>query len=179
MLLATAPSCAGLVQYTDELRREKTGRSQFVLAPSAVGGITGFVLGVPVSIAASPVTYGVYRYEKSRAPLKADVASTMLFPSFVLWRAGILALGAPFDALEFALWRAWQEPVSLTPSELEEIERTYDRAVLSRYPVRPIYPDREWLERAAEAERGAAADGDAVADESNDRAPAPAAGAGH
>src|SRR5690606_40387621 len=100
MLALLAAGCAGLVQYTDELRDESTGRSLFVRTPATAGGIVGFAAGLPVSLAALPVTYTVHVYQRERTPMRADPVSTMLFPSFVLWRAGVL-LAAPFDAVEW------------------------------------------------------------------------------
>ena len=49
LLLLGAAGCAGLVQYTDELRDEATGRTLFVRTPATIGGIVGFAAGVPVS----------------------------------------------------------------------------------------------------------------------------------
>lgn len=132
--------CAQLVQYTDELRDKRTGRSPVVRMPATVGGIVGFVVGTPVSVAALPATWLVYRYQKSETPLSADPMSTLLFPSFLFWRAGTLVLGAPFDALEWAAWRAWRDAPSLTAAEREEIELRHDEETLQSYPVEPIYP---------------------------------------
>jgi hypothetical protein len=138
--VAALQGCAQVVQYTDELRDDRTGRTVFVRSPATVGGIAGFAIGAPVSVVALPVTWGVYRYQKSTTPLQADPTSTLLFPSFLFWRVGTLLLGAPFDALEWGLWRAWREAPSLNAAEREAIELRHDEAVLASYPVEPIYP---------------------------------------
>lgn len=137
---ASLCGCAQLVQYTDELRDKRTGRGPVVRTPATVGGIVGFVAGTPVSVAALPATWLVYRYQKSETPLSADPMSTLLFPSFLFWRAGTLVLGAPFDALEWVGWRAWRDAPSLTAAEREEIEIRHDEETLQSYPVEPIYP---------------------------------------
>lgn len=156
-LLALAfltPGCAGLVQYTDELRDERTGRTLFVRTPATVGGIVGFAVGLPVSVVALPITYPVYAYQKDVTPMRADPVSTLLFPSFVLWRAGTL-VGAPFDALEWAFWRVWQGTPTLTEEEREQVERRHDEEVLQSYPVETIYPT-EAERREAARDRGPA-----------------------
>ena len=141
LVFAVASSgCAGVVQYTDELPDPQTGRSQLVTTPATLGGIVGFVVGVPASVVALPVTYTVHRVELARAPLRADLLSTLLFPSFVFWRAGTLILGAPFDAVEFLAWRAWTGPSGPADADREAIEREFDRDELPSYPVEPIYP---------------------------------------
>ncbi len=124
----------------DELRDERTGRTLFVRSPAAVGGIAGFAIGAPVSVAALPVTWAVYRYQKAETPLRADPTSTFLFPSFLFWRAGTLLLGTPFDALEWACYRAWRDRPSLTAGESEAIELRHDEESLQSYPVEAIYP---------------------------------------
>ena len=141
--------CAGVVQYTDELPDPQTGRSQLVTTPATLGGIVGFVVGVPASVAALPITYSVHRVEQARAPLRADLLSTLLFPSFVFWRAGTLLLGAPFDALEFLSWRLWTDDLEPTDADREAFERELDRDELPSYPVEPVYPppsgdDADW-----------------------------------
>lgn len=155
-LVASAGGCAGLVQYTDELRDESTGRTLLVRTPATVGGIVGFVVGLPVSAVAVPVTYGVYAYQRSATPLRADPVSTLLFPSFVLWRAGAL-LGAPFDLVEWLGYRAWQGERTPLPEEIEADERRHDEEVLQSYPVRAIYPtdtDRDAAMRAGQPGNG-------------------------
>jgi hypothetical protein len=151
MLLAAAlaafSACSELVRYTDELTDERTGRSLFVTTPATFGGAVGFVLGVPVDLVVLPVTWGVYRYQVAEDPLGADPLSTMLFPSFVLWRVGKL-VGMPFDLVEFVVWRAWRSEATLTRQEREEIEYAHDEDTLPTYPVEPIYPTAEWLEQA-------------------------------
>lgn len=143
LLLLTTGSCAGLVQYTDELRDERTGRSVVVRSTAAAGGAIGLVAGIPVSVAVAPATYLVYLTEKARSPLRADPLSIMLFPSFVLWRAGSL-IAAPFDAIEWALFRAGADDVTRTAEEQERIELEHDERVLQSYPVESIYPtDRD------------------------------------
>ena len=138
--LLACVSCAAVVQYTDELRDERTGRSLVVRSPATLGGIAGFVVGAPVSVVALPITWGVHRYQLANTPLRADPTSTLLFPSFLLWRIGTLALGAPFDALEWVAWRAWQDAPTLNAVEREAIELRHDEEVLQSYPVEPIYP---------------------------------------
>ncbi|MBK8976069.1 MAG: hypothetical protein IPM29_09090 [Planctomycetes bacterium] len=143
--LSATPGCAGLVRYSDDISRSGAGRSRLVTTPATIGGVTGFLVGVPMSVAALPVTWLVNRIEKERAPLRADPLSVYLFPSFLMWRAGAIAIGAPFDLLEFAAWRAWAGPIPPTEREQEEHELELDRDLLPAYPVRPIYPspDRE------------------------------------
>jgi hypothetical protein len=71
----------------------------------------------------------------------ADLVSTILLPSFVMWRAGTL-LAVPFDVLEFAAVRAWRSEKTLTRPEQEEIELEIDRDTLPTYPVEWVYPAR-------------------------------------
>jgi hypothetical protein len=148
LLLLTTGSCAGLVQYTDELRDERTGRSVVVRSTAAAGGAIGLVAGLPVSVAVSPVTYVVYLTEKARSPLRADPLSILLFPSFVLWRAGSL-IAAPFDVVEWALFRLGADDVTRTAEEQERIELEHDERVLQSYPVEPIYPTERDRRRAS------------------------------
>lgn len=138
--LSLLGGCAQLVQYTDELRDERTGRTIVVRAPATIGGIAGFAVGAPVSVVALPVTWPVYRYQKATAPLRADPTSTFLFPSFLLWRAGTMILGAPFDAAEWLVYRAWIAAPTPTAGEREAIELSHDEETLQSYPVEPIYP---------------------------------------
>ena len=142
MALFTATvSCGQVVRYTDEISDPRSGRSFFVTAPAGAGGFVGFVLGLPVDLIALPATFTVYQVQKAQDPLRADPISTMLFPSFVLWRAGSL-IAAPFDVLELVFYRAWRDPVSLTEEEREALEDEIDGATLPRYPVESIYPPR-------------------------------------
>ncbi len=131
--------CAELVQYTDELSNEATGRTFVVTSPATLGGMVGFVIGIPADILALPVTYSVYAIQKSQDSLTADPLSTMLFPSFFLWRAGKL-VAAPFDLVEYSVYRAWRSPETLTREEREEIEFRHDEESLPSYPVRPLLP---------------------------------------
>lgn len=129
-------SCTQAVRYTDALTDARTGRSLFVRVPASFGGVVGFVAGVPFDLVALPVSYPVYvsQPEESRDPL-----TIFLFPSFVLWRAGVL-LAMPFDALEYTVWRGWTAPAELTPENRERLERTLDDKQWDSYPVEPIYP---------------------------------------
>ena len=111
LALCLLPACSQTVQYTDELSDPRTGRSWFVTAPANVGGFVGFVLGIPADLVALPATFTVYRVQRAQNKLTADPISTMLFPSFVLWRAGTL-IATPFDMLEYVAIRAWSPPRS-------------------------------------------------------------------
>ncbi|MFK7741779.1 MAG: hypothetical protein AB8H80_15780 [Planctomycetota bacterium] len=134
--LTLAPSCTPIVRYTSDLVDDSTGRSWFTRFPSAVGGTVGFALGIPIDFLAVPGTFLVYRSQPKET---RDPLSVFLFPSFVLWKIGAL-IGAPFDAVEWVLWRGWQEPPAITPEEREIIERKWDAREFSVYPVTPIYP---------------------------------------
>jgi hypothetical protein len=139
LLLASAALCCGctsVVRYTNELVSSDHGRTYITRAPSALGGTLGFALGIPVDVVALPATFVVYRSQPKET---RDVLSVFLFPSFVLWQSGLL-LGAPFDLAEWAVWRSWQPPRSLTPSQREAAERGWDAEEFSVYPVTPIYP---------------------------------------
>lgn len=130
-------ACSQLVRYTDELVDRRTGRTVFVTAPASAGGFFGFIAGLPVDLAALPITYPVYRVQADRDPAAGDPLSTMLFPSFVLWRAGTL-LGMPFDVLEYAGWRLWQPEVTLTEEEQKRFEAQIDEESLPAYPVETL-----------------------------------------
>ena len=148
LLFGVFPSgCAPFVSYSDELKDGAGGRSSVVGVPAEVGGFAGFVVGLPVTLVALPATYGVYRYQKSEAPLRTDRVSTLLSPAFVFWRAGTIVLGAPFDLIEYGFWRAWVTPPTPTRAEIEAYERSLDAEILRSYPVRTIYPDRNTLDR--------------------------------
>jgi hypothetical protein len=132
-------ACSHLVRYTDELVDRRTGRTVVVTAPAAAGGFVGFVVGLPVDVVALPVTYAVYATQKARSPASVDPLSTMLFPSFVLWRAGTL-FGVPFDVVEYAAWRAWQPERSMTEEERKRFEAQLDEEALPAYPVETLEP---------------------------------------
>ncbi len=138
-LLATTCSCSQLVRYTDELGDARSGRSLAVTTTANTGAFLGFIAGLPFDLAALPVTFVIYRIQREQNKLQADPISTMLFPSFVLWRAGTL-LAAPFDMIEFVTWRAWQPPVAPNRQEQLAIEYEIDEETLGSYPVTPIYP---------------------------------------
>jgi hypothetical protein len=133
---AVLGGCTPIVRYTDELVSARSGRTFLVRTPATFGGIVGFLAGVPVDIAALPVTWVVYtaQDEVTRDPL-----SIFLFPSFVLWRVGTL-LGAPIDLVEWATWRWWQQEDALTPEERERREAELDELEWPDYPVDPLYP---------------------------------------
>ena len=129
-------SCAPVVRYTSELVDDRHGRTWFTRLPSTVGGTLGFAFGVPIDIVSLPVTLVVYRSQPKEA---RDPLSVFLFPSFVLWKVGTL-VGAPFDAVEWAAYRSWQDPAPVTPEEREAIERKWDALEFTEYPVTPLYP---------------------------------------
>lgn len=131
--------CAGVVRYTDALVEPRFGRSWFTRLPAAVGGTLGFSLGVPFDILAVPVSAMVYY---NQAPATREPVSVFLFPSWVLWKAGLL-LGAPFDGLEWLLYRAYRPELELGREEREALERAYDEAGWSQYPVQAVYPAGE------------------------------------
>jgi hypothetical protein len=139
---ALLSGCAELVSYAEGLSDPRSGRTLFVRTPATVGGFVGFGLGLPLSAAALPVTYGLHRSQSRRNPGQADALSTLLWPSFVLWRAGAL-IAAPFDAVEWAGWRAWRDPPALSGGEREAREAEIDADILPSYPVVPIYPEAE------------------------------------
>ena len=112
-------SCGALVEYSDQLIDESSGRSAVVTKTASLGGIIGFVLGVPLDILGLPITYVVYTVQKDEEEEGVDPLSTILFPSFVLWRTGTLALGTPFDVMEFAFYRAWARPAATRDGDLE------------------------------------------------------------
>ena len=103
-------SCNALVTYSDQLVDEGTGRSAFVTKPAALGGIVGFIVGIPVDVVALPVSYFVYLSQKEEDEEGLDSLSTLLFPSFLLWRAGVLLVGTPLDLVEFSFYRFWVNP---------------------------------------------------------------------
>lgn len=135
-VVAGLGSCSSVVRYTDELVDARYGRTWVTRFPSTVGGTAGFVIGVPIDVVALPVSWAFYRMQAKET---RDPLSVFLFPSFVLWKAGAL-VGAPFDALEWAVWRGWQPKPPVTQDERDVIERTWDEAGWSEYPVTPVYP---------------------------------------
>ena len=135
-LVLFACACAPVVRYTNELVDGRHGRTWFTRLPSTIGGTLGFAAGVPVDVVALPVTFVVYRAQPKET---RDPLSVFLFPSFVLWKVGAL-VGAPFDAVEWGLYRAWRPRVPVTQEEREAIERQWDAREFAEYPVTPIYP---------------------------------------
>ena len=135
-LLLCGGSCASVVRYTSDVVSSEQGRTYFTRVPAAFGGTVGFAVGVPIDVAALPATFLVYRTQPKET---RDPLSVFLFPSFVLWKTGIL-VGAPFDLVEWLLWRSWQAPPPITPEQREAIERQWDAKEFSVYPVTPIYP---------------------------------------
>lgn len=135
-LLAGMSSCTQTMTYANELVDERTGRTWFTRFPAAVGGTAGFVVGLPVDVVALPVSWAYYRAQPKET---REAMSVFLFPSFVLWKVGSL-FGAPFDLVEWAAWRSWQEPRQLTQEEREQIERAWDGREYSEYPVRVLHP---------------------------------------
>lgn len=133
---AALAGCTEVVRYTDELTDPKYGRSWVVRGPATFFGVVGFAAGVPIDLVAFPVTWVVYRTEpKDEA---RDASSTFLFPSFLLWKAGVL-LATPLDLAEFAVWRSWQPAEALTTEELERREKELDQEELRGMPVQPVY----------------------------------------
>ncbi|HEB52770.1 MAG TPA: hypothetical protein ENI87_05905 [bacterium] len=134
LLLVVAGGCSALHRYSNEL--VTSPRTLFTRAPAAVGGSIGFAVGLPLSVVALPVTTVVYR---SQPPETREKLSTFLFPSWVLWKVGSL-VGAPFDAVEWVMWRSWQRPPAISAEERERIESRWDGLEFTEYPVTPIYP---------------------------------------
>jgi hypothetical protein len=128
--------CTQVVRYSDELVDERYGRTPFTRVPATLGGTVGFVAGVPVDVAAFPVTFAYYHAQPKET---RDVLSTFLFPSFVLWKVGIL-IGAPFDAIEWAGYRRWRAAPPMTQEQRDAIERAWDAKEYTEYPVRSVYP---------------------------------------
>lgn len=133
---AVLAGCSPVVRYTDSLVDARYGRTWFTRLPATVGATTGFAVGVPVDIVALPLTYVVYRTQPRET---RDELSIFLFPSFVLWKAGAL-FGAPFDLVEWGLWRSWQPALPRTQEEWEAIEREWDAREYTEYPVTPLHP---------------------------------------
>jgi hypothetical protein len=137
LFCALLSGCSQVVRYTDELTDPKYGRSWLVRGPATFCGVVGFAVGVPIDLVAFPATYLLY---SSQPPERRDAQTTLLFPSFVLWQAGVL-LAAPLDLIEFAAWRSWQPADALKPEELERREKELDEAELRGMPVVPVYGD--------------------------------------
>lgn len=129
-------SCTSIVQYTEEIVDGRHGRTWFTRVPATIGGTAGFAAGVPIDVVALLPAWVFYRSQPKET---RDAMSVFLFPSFVLWRAGLL-VGAPFDLVEWGLWRSWQPAVPITQEERERIERAWDAKEYTEYPVTPIYP---------------------------------------
>jgi len=136
LLPALLCGCSSVVQYTGEIVDRHHGRTWFTRLPATVGGSVGFLVGIPVDVAVMPVSWIAYRSQPKET---RDVLSVFMFPSFVLWRTCAL-VGAPFDGVEWLVWRSWQAPPALTPEEREAAERAWDEMGWSRYPVVPIHP---------------------------------------
>lgn len=120
-------SCSTLIEYSDALVDNSTGRSNFVTKPASFVGVLGFVAGIPFDVVGLPVSYVVYQSQKSGEEEGVDPLSTLLFPSFVLWRAGVLIIGAPLDLLEYAFYRAWtRDPSDADEGKRRDLERELD-----------------------------------------------------
>lgn len=135
------PACSAFVQYADSLRQSKR-RTPVVRYTAQLGAAIGAVVGLPISVVGLPVSYPVYLVQESQSPETTDPSSTMLFPLVVLAQAGSM-LGAPFDLIEYSVYRAWQPEEVLSGSEQEELEQRIDDNTLPRYPVTPIYPKQD------------------------------------
>ena len=136
LALVAVGGCTPVVRYSEALVNAPD-RTWFTRLPATLGGTAGFAIGVPIDIAAFVPAWFVYRSQprETRDPL-----SVFLFPSFVLWKVGAL-LGAPFDVVEWAVWRGWQPARPMTADEREAIEREWDgRLSFPEYPVTPIHP---------------------------------------
>jgi hypothetical protein len=128
--------CTPVVRYTNALVSDPD-RTWFTKVPATISGTVGFVVGVPVDVVAAVPLWFVYRSQPKET---RDPISVFLFPSFVLWKAGVL-LAAPLDGIEFAVWRSWQPERPLTQEERAAIEHDWDvREAFPEYPVTPIYP---------------------------------------
>ena len=75
-LLPTLGGCTSLVGYTNDLVDSKSGRTWFVRAPAGIGGTLGFVLGIPVDVVASPVSWAIYRSQPKETHNRADARAT-------------------------------------------------------------------------------------------------------
>ena len=129
--------CTSVVRYGDGLVDAGTGRSLFTRLPATVGGTAGFVVGLPVDVL---VFAPAWVYYQSLPRETRDPVSVFLFSSFVLWKVGVL-VGAPFDAVESALWRPRRAATDVSGAQREAIEREWDaRGAFPVYPVTPIVP---------------------------------------
>ena len=132
-----AGGCTAVVRYGDALVDPRGERTWAVRVPATIGGTAGFAVGLPIDVVAAAPAWVYYRSlpRETRDPL-----SVFLFPSFVLWKAGVLA-GAPFDAVEWALWRSWRGSPGMSVEQREAVEREWDaRGAFPVYPVTPILP---------------------------------------
>ncbi len=137
LVLLAGAGCTQLVTYTDELTDPAKGRTPFTQVPATFGGVVGFAVGIPLDVMALPATWVVYRTQDKET---RDPLSIFLFPSFVLWRAGVL-LAAPIDAVEYVVWRSWHPRAALSGEELERRERLLDEQEMKGMPVTPLYGD--------------------------------------
>jgi hypothetical protein len=137
LLCCALTGCTPLVRYTDELIDPATGRTWVVRGPATFFGVLGFAAGVPIDLVVFPVSWVVYQSQPAE---RRDPQSTFLFPSIVLWKAGVL-LSAPLDLLEFAAWRSWQPADALSAEELERREKALDDQAMRGMPVQTIYGD--------------------------------------
>lgn len=129
--------CASVVRYGDGLVDAGSGRSLFTRLPATIGGTAGFVVGLPVDVV---VAVPAWIYYQSLPRESRDPVSVFLFSSFVLWKVGVL-FGAPFDAVESALWRRRRNATDMPEPQREAIEREWDaRGAFPVYPVTPIVP---------------------------------------
>ncbi len=129
-------SCSSVVKYTDEMTDRASGRTFVTVAPANFFGLCGFIAGIPFDVVALPVTYPILH---TTPPEDRDPLSTLLFPSFVLWRCGVL-LAAPIDGIEYLAYRSWRGDRKLTAEERELIELELDAQELPDYPVEVLYP---------------------------------------
>jgi hypothetical protein len=135
--IAALAGCTPVVRYTEALVEPTQGRTWFTRFPAAVGGTVGFAVGIPVDVAAFLPAWLVYRSQPKET---RDPLSVFLFPSFVLWKVGVL-FGTPFDLIEWAGYRVWLPERMLTQQERDAIEREWDvRGNYPEYPVTPIHP---------------------------------------
>ncbi|MFN6146026.1 MAG: hypothetical protein ACK5AL_06700 [Planctomycetota bacterium] len=133
----TTAGCTSVVRYGDGLVDAGTGRSLFTRLPATVGGTAGFVVGLPVDVL---VFVPAWVYYQSLPRETRDPVSVFLFSSFVLWKVGVL-FGAPFDAIEWSLWRSRSPATGMSDAQREAIEREWDaRGAFPVYPVTPIVP---------------------------------------
>lgn len=129
-------SCSSVVKYTDEMTDPASGRTFVTVAPANFFGLCGFIVGIPFDVVALPVSYPILQ---TTPPEDRDPLSTLLFPSFVLWRCGVL-LAAPIDGLEYVAYRSWRGDRKLSDEERELIELELDAQELPDYPVEVLYP---------------------------------------